>query len=231
MILLNKKKLKLEDLKTIDDIKNAKNLNKNISAKDKRNVKILFLDDEGFDTELLINLGYLDVQKMYEYKQMDEFEKYDIIFCDINGVAKNLNEEFQGAALAKMIKQTYPDKIVVIFSAKQQYLSFNKFADFVDDVIYKNIPISELTEKIDHYINIIINPVDFWENIKKQLYKSGVNSKEISLIENYYVKSILERKDYQKEIKEIALDTKLEAFTAIVNSLGKVISLYLSFKQ
>ena len=137
----------IDDLLTIDDLKKNQTKIHHISQKDKRNVKIVFLDDEGFDTDLLKNLGYLDVHKMYKFNEMDDFEKFDIIFCDINGIAKEIDETFQGAALAKMIKETYPEKVVIIFSAKQQYLTFNDYGNYVDDVIYKNITISELSGK------------------------------------------------------------------------------------
>lgn len=227
---LIKKDNKIDNLLTIDDLKNAKNSIRNITMKDKKNVKILFLDDEGFDTGILKRLGYLDVDKMYEYNKMDDFEKYDIIFCDINGIAKEINEVFQGAALAKLIKQTYPNKIVIIFSAKQQYLLFNDFNDYVDDVIYKNIPISDLTDKIDHYINLLINPIDFWENMKKLLIKSDINTKEISKMEHYYVKSILEDKNYEKEIKKINIESKIDLANSIITAICRVIDLYLRIK-
>ena len=45
----------------------------------------MFIDDEGFDIEPLKRIGFLDVSKQYEYTQIDDYEKYDIIFCDING--------------------------------------------------------------------------------------------------------------------------------------------------
>ena len=37
-----------------------------------------------------------------------------INFCDINGIAKDLDPIYPGAALAKLIKQAYLEKVVVI---------------------------------------------------------------------------------------------------------------------
>lgn len=233
MLLKNliKPKERYDDLLTIEDLKKNQNKIHYISQKDKKNVKILFLDDEGYDIELLKNLGYLDVHKMYKFTEMDDFEKYDIIFCDINGIAKEIDETFQGAALAKMIKETYPEKIIIIFSAKQQYLTFNNFSNYVDDVIYKNISISELTEKINHYIDILINPINFWENMRKQLIVQNISPKQISKLEHYYVKSILENKNYSDDINKFSSVSNLDFATSIINAITTAIGLYMSIRK
>lgn len=225
-----KRKPTIDELLTIEDLKSKNIKLGSITMKDKKNVKILFLDDEGYDTELLRNLGYLDVQKMYKYERMDDFEKYDIIFCDINGIAKDLDPVYQGAALAKLIKQTYPEKIVVIFSAKEQFLTFTQFYESVDDIVYKNMPPAELASKIDQYISQMIDPIDFWNNIKKQLIKQGVKSKDISNLEHYYVKSIMDKKDYTKDIKKISNEEILSTATTIINAITTAIELYLVVK-
>lgn len=233
MLLKNliKPKERYDDLLTIEDLKKNQNKIHYISQKDKKNVKILFLDDEGYDIELLKNLGYLDVHKMYKFTEMDDFEKYDIIFCDINGIAKEIDETFQGAALAKMIKETYPEKIIIIFSAKQQYLTFNNFSNYVDDVIYKNISISELTEKINHYIDILINPIHFWENMRKQLIVQNISPKQISKLEHYYVKSILENKNYSDDINKFSSVSNLDFATSIINAITTALGLYMSIRK
>ena len=231
---LLKKKTSIDELLTIDELKSRNIKLGSITMKDKKNVKILFVDDEGYDTELLQNLGYLDIQKMYKYDKedkMDSFEKYDIIFCDINGIAKDLDPVYQGAALAKLIKQTYPEKVVVIFSAKQQYLTFNPYYEFVDDVIYKNLPPAELANKIDKYINKMIDPIDFWNNIKHQLIKQNIHAKDVSRLEHYYVKSIIDKKAYTNDIKEIGKEEVLSAVTTIINAITAAIELYVAVKK
>lgn len=233
-IKLFKRKTTVDELLTIDDLKSRNIKLGSITMKDKKNVKILFVDDEGYDTELLQNLGYLDIQKMYKYDKedkMDNFEKYDIIFCDINGIAKDLGPVYQGAALAKLIKQTYPEKIVVIFSAKEQFLTFNKYYDYVDDVIFKNLPPAELASKIDQYINKMINPIDFWNNIKNQLLKQDIRAKDVSRLEHYYVKSIIDKKSYISNIEEIGKEEILSTATTIINAITAAIQLYVAVKN
>lgn len=234
LLKLLKKKTSVDELLTIDELKSRNIKLGSITMKNKKNVKILFVDDDGYDTELLQNLGYLDIQKMYKYDKedkMDNFEKYDIIFCDINGIAKDLDPVYQGAALAKLIKQTYPEKVVVIFSAKQQYLTFKPYYDYVDDVIYKNLPPAELANKIDKYINQMIDPIDFWNNIKHQLIKQNIHVKDVSRLEHYYVKSIIDKKSYTNDIKEIGEEEVLSAVTTIINAITAAIELYVAVKK
>lgn len=77
--MLLKKLIKLKeryyDLLTIEDLKKNQSKIHYISQKDKKNVKILFLDDEGYDIELLKNLDYLDVHKMYKSRSWISREK------------------------------------------------------------------------------------------------------------------------------------------------------------
>ena len=46
-----KKKKKVEDLYTIEDLESARSKIKMISIKDKKNVRIVIIDDEGFDDD------------------------------------------------------------------------------------------------------------------------------------------------------------------------------------
>jgi len=231
MLKLLKRKTKVEDLVTIEELKNT-NIKLNCtSMNDKKQNRILFLDDEGYDTESLENLGYLDIDKKDKYSKMADFENYDIIFCDINGIAKELDEVYQGAALAKLIKETYPLKIVVIFSAKNQTFEFNKYNDYVDDIIYKNISPSEMAEKINKYIKELTNPVDYWERVKKQLIRQNINVIEIAKLENKFVRSIKQNKDYTSDIKKIGDSFNSSVAIAVVEGIIQIILIYLKAKQ
>ena len=79
---------------TVDDIKIE---NIKVNMLDKKSVKIVFVDDEGYDIDTIKSLGYKDIDKMFKFNDLSDFFKYDIIFCDVNGIAKNLDPVFQGA--------------------------------------------------------------------------------------------------------------------------------------
>ena len=141
---LFQKKKKVNDLLTIEDLEKSRDKIKNVSIRDKKNIRIVIVDDEGFDDEVLKNLGYLDIDVKLKYEKLSDYENYDIVFCDINGIAKEVDQTYQGAALAKLIKKTYPSKTVIIFSSKEQSLDFYKFKNDVDEIIPKNIRNSEI---------------------------------------------------------------------------------------
>lgn len=218
---------KINDLYTIEDLENSRNKIKVISIKDKKNVKIVIIDDEGFDDSVLKSLGYLDIDIKIKYNKLSDYEGYDIIFCDINGVAKELDPVYQGAALAKLIKKTYPSKIVIIFSSKDQNLSFHKFSDHVDGIIPKNLKNSEIAEIIDNYIEILNDPIERWKNFRKRLLEQGTSAKNIALLEDCYVRGILKHEDTIFAMEEIGKTIKSSSINFIINCAVEIVKAYL----
>ncbi len=177
---------------------------------DRKKYKILVLDDSGFpQLSTLQKLGYKDIDVEEEYKNIEQFSSYDIIFCDINGVADDLDPVYQGAALAKQIKEIYPDKIVIIFSAVAQHLDFTEYYNAVDGTIKKNMNGNEFSKEIDKWIIKLNNPVTKWLKLKKELENAGIPTSDIAVFEDYYVKSILTNKDFKKEIEKYCRKSKI----------------------
>lgn len=198
----SKKLLSINDLKRInfDDSKLV----------DRKKYKILVLDDSGFpQLSTLQKIGYKDIEVQEEYINIEQFSSYDIIFCDINGVANDLDPVYQGAALAKQIKEVYPEKIVIIFSAVAQHLDFNEYYQSVDGTIKKNMNGNEFSKEIDKWIIKLNNPINKWIKFKIELENSGIPTGDTAVFEDYYVKSIITNKDYKKEIKKYCNKSKL----------------------
>lgn len=216
---------------TIDYLEQNKITIDNVSLKERKNIKILFVDDEGYDIEPLKKIGFLDVSKQYEYTKIDDYEKYDIIFCDINGIGKEIDDKYQGAALAKIIKNTYPNKVVIIFSAKQQYLDMHEFSKFADEIIAKNIQISDLTDLIDKYIKKLSDPVEYWKETRRKLLSQGVSTKTVCELEHYYVKSFKNKKGYIDDIRKVSKDINISDGITIINGVIEVIKLYINSKM
>ena len=186
--LINKK----SKLRTINDIIDIK-LEPTIES-DRKKYKILIIDDEGFaQKEGLNKLGFKDIDVKFNYTTMEEYSAYDIIFCDINGVAKEIDPDFQGAALAKKIKEMYPDKFVIIFSALDQSLDFYPYYSSVDATIIKNLNSNQLSEKLDQYISTISNPKYKWDSIKKILESNKIPTETIAVFEYFFVRSFTHR--------------------------------------
>lgn len=202
MIFFQRKK-KVNDLLIIEDLEKSRDKIRTVSIRDKKNIRILIIDDEGFDDEVLKTLGYLDIDIKLKYEKLSDYETYDIIFCDINGIAKEIDPKYQGAELAKQIKKSYPSKVVIIFSSKEQSLDFYKYKNDVDEIIPKNTKNSEIAELIDKYIEIMNDPIERWKNFRKKLSEQGTSPKDIALLEDCYVRGILNSEDTTKTMESI----------------------------
>lgn len=225
-----KKQKKVEELYTIEDLENSRSKINVISIKDKKNVRIVIVDDEGFDDSVLKSLGYLDIEIKEKYEKLSDYENYDIIFCDINGVAKDLDPVYQGAALAKLIKKTYPSKIVIIFSSKDQNLGFHKFSDDVDDIIPKNLKNAEIAEIIDKYINVLNDPIESWKKFRTRILEQGTTAKNVALLEDCYVRGILNREDTTNVMETIKDSIKSASIKFIIDCAIGLVKVYVQTK-
>jgi len=234
MIFKKKDKIKSinsSDFYTIHDLEKIKSKLDTIDLNNKKLIKILIIDDSGFDSEPLKSLGYKDVDVFTEFNNMALIEPYDVIFCDINDVAKKMFPIGQGAELASVIKKDYPEKYVVIFSAQSHKNSFFKYYELVDNVIDKTSDYSVFCDEINKYLAIKNNPIMYWENIEKRMLKERINKVEISKMEHYFVLSLLDGKNHfkkDKNIKEIFGET-IEQITPFISLLSSLIELYLAF--
>lgn len=229
-MLLFRKKKNINDLLTIEELEKSRDKIKTVSIRDKKNIRIVIVDDEGFDDEVLKNLGYLDIDIKLKYNKLSDYENYDIIFCDINGIAKEVDPVYQGAALAKQIKKTFPSKTVIIFSSKEQSLDFYKFKNDVDEIIPKNTKNSEIAEIIDKYIEIINDPIERWKNFRKKLSEQGTSPKDIALLEDCYVRGILKSEDTTKTMESIKLGISSSIAGFIIDCAIEMVKAYI-FKK
>lgn len=207
---------------TIDSLDVKK---ESISIDDRKNVKIVFVDDEGYDIDTIKRLGFKDTDKMFAYNDLSDFEKYDVIFCDVNGVAPELDPIFQGAELARQIKKLYPSKFVIIYSSRNQGLNITKYKDEVDYMIEKNTKPAGIAEYIDEYIRICKDYKYRWEYLNKELKKYDLSESDLSLIEEIYVKSIQDNKNYTENL-ETLLKVDSINLADILSIVSSVISIW-----
>nr|WP_307773581.1 hypothetical protein [Providencia stuartii] len=78
--------------------------------------------------------------------ECDEVKSADVILVDIIGVGKNLGFKDQGYELAEALKETYPDKKIIIYS--QEKNNFHKAIKKVDLTIEKTSNIYLLEKEI-----------------------------------------------------------------------------------
>lgn len=222
------RRLKLTDLKSLKDLESQRFEVFKIDKDMKARTSILIIDDEGFNTDTLKSIGYTNIHKKFKHDNINDYQTYNIILCDINNIARELDEKYQGAALAKTIKDEYPDKIVVIYSSQAQSAELNKFYKEVDDVINKDISPMELHQKLDNYIEILNNPIYYWRNARKALLNKDISPINISLLEHYYVLSILEKDIYRKEINQIKNEISIVDVANMISSILNVLAAIIS---
>ncbi len=108
----------------------------------KSKTRILFIDDDKkFNVvKILKDSGWIHTKSIVDVKSIDSPQIRDaqIHFVDINGVGKLLNLPSEGLDLALMIKQRFPYKKVILYSANRNSNSFHEAWDLCDFKLEKN---------------------------------------------------------------------------------------------
>jgi hypothetical protein len=142
----------INNLSEIEDINNASN------KKDIRiHRNILFIDDDvKFKiVSILKKSGWknVEIRKDITSLQAPEIIAADIIFVDIQGVGLKLGFKDQGLGLVHALKETYPNKKIVIYSAVQLQDPFKPAFRIADDMLSKNAEAYEFEKIISEYTN------------------------------------------------------------------------------
>lgn len=108
----------------------------------KTRTNILFIDDdENFNVvQILKDSGWKYTYTTIDIKSIDipQVRRADVLFVDINGVGKLLKLTYEGLDLALMLKQKYPNKKVIIYSANKNSNSFHEAWNKCDFKLEKN---------------------------------------------------------------------------------------------
>ncbi len=162
---------------------------------DRKNIKICVVDDEGFDIDKVHSLGYIQVERKLRFENIGDYEKYDMVLCDIEGVGNELDSVRQGLAVAEQIKSVYPEKIVLIYSGKNVE-SYGELPPCVDGVLSKVDSTTELVKKMEQYYRDSVDPILVWEKTRQRMFEAGIATKTIAIVEDRYCISMLEKKDF-----------------------------------
>lgn len=117
--------------------------------------KILFIDDDkNFNVvKILKESGWRHTKSIPDIKNIDIQIVKDshILFVDINGVGKMLDLQYEGLDLSLMIKQRYPEKKVVIYSANRTTNAFHQAWDICDFKLEKNALPNQFQNLVEKY--------------------------------------------------------------------------------
>ena len=121
-----KQKTKFPD-RTIEDIKQI--------------CKIIFIDDRKFAVvDILIKSGWVNSKRVKDVYSLDDndIKESHILFVDIQGVGKALQFKDEGLGLITALKNKYPNKKVVVYSAESDGDRFHEGLSLADARLNKN---------------------------------------------------------------------------------------------
>lgn len=108
----------------------------------KSNAKLLFIDDDTrFNVvKILRNAGWTNTEIVKDTSSLEESQLRfaDIVFVDIQGVGKKMNFKDEGLGLSMAIRERYPEKYLVIYSAERAGDRFEEAIRKADDQLYKH---------------------------------------------------------------------------------------------
>lgn len=111
-------------------------------------------DDQKFKVvNILKQSGWIYTKRTSDIGSLDDavVQQADILFVDIQGVGRRLKFKDEGLGLALAIKDKYPHKKVVIYSAQTQGERFHDALRKADDFLPKNADpyeFQQLTERL-----------------------------------------------------------------------------------
>lgn len=157
----------------------------------KKLTEILVIDDKEFVFLDALRKHEFSIQQKYDLTHLSDAAEYDIILCDIRGVGKFLESDYDGANLIKALKTKYPNKIILAYTANDYDASFQKYLDYADGIVPKGTyGLDDWVSLLEETLNDCANPVKQWERTRKLLLKANVSTIDVAKYESQYVKAI-----------------------------------------
>jgi hypothetical protein len=136
------------------------NLEKAEDDRLKERTRILFVDDQHAKfkmVSILKKAGWSNTKSVKDIIDLDDprAKEADIVFVDINGVGTTIFED-QGLGLASALKNKYPEKKIVIYSAETTGDRFHKALREVDDCLPKNAEPYQFINLVESFAKEIV---------------------------------------------------------------------------
>ncbi|WP_063658728.1 hypothetical protein [Aliivibrio fischeri] len=168
--------------------------NLNRDAEFKRNiVDILCIDDQGLQYEEIIRHHGFNIRVLNDIEDIRAVGDYPVVICDIKGVGKAFNSQFEGGHIIQEIKKHYPSKVLIAFSGHQFDARYNKYFKMSDYVLTKDIDSDQWVDVLDEIIKKITSPTEQWKRMRQYLIDNNVSIKTIFLLEQEYISAVLSK--------------------------------------
>ncbi|MFN3820038.1 hypothetical protein [Blastomonas sp.] len=193
-------------------------------------VRVAVIDDEDFTPQVKLQSYGYNLKAIGDIKSVSEVKDFDVILCDILGVGMHFDHNVQGASLISEIKNEYPEKVVVAYTGGTPSAKARKLiSDKADDLITKDIDNQEWVERLDAIAFKAVDPHEIWNKIRNRFVHLGVDTKTILILEDAYVRSILEGDNGLNRLSSasygdsIGGDVRAVISGLVANSIFKVI--------
>jgi hypothetical protein len=173
--------------RSVTDLKSHQ---RQFTASDRQKVQIAVIDDE--------ELPYLDTIKRHDFnirtfrdiEDVQAVHNYPVVLCDIRGVGKHFQSQYEGAHLLSEIRKRYPTKVLLAYTAHQTDPSYNRYFQLADRVLKKDIDSDEWIDRLDESIQLATDPLFQWKRFRSYLLDKDIPLIKIVALEDAYVSSI-----------------------------------------
>ncbi len=230
MCWFKKEKVILNNFKSISDL-NRIQIKSISEIKKRETLKICVIDNEGYNPTNLINLGFPHVDVKESHSKLEDYGEYNIILCDVDGVATSIDAKKQGLALAKQIYAAYyPSTVVAIYSGKE--LNNYEYQEMKNvSVIRKSNSTHKLAEKIMELSSVLWDPSETWKVLEVQFRETGLSNKEIAILEDGFVRAYNSGSPKIDTSNYIDKDNKFDKLISAIEVITKFLLLWQQFRQ
>ncbi|GEM_PF-449124 len=215
-------KYNIEDLRAIE-------FYKKFEQKDlRRKVNILFIDDEALPIIDILKDEKFNISYKEDIKDINDLAAYNIICCDIRGIAKEKYPIFEGAYLIKEIKHMYPEKYVIAYTGSSYDPTYTKYLKIADDVIKKGTESEVWIDLLDLSIKRYYNPIEKWKKVRKDMLDENISTQFVADLEHEYVKAIKDKsyKSLEGLIEKKEEDNRTKDIQAIKTIISVIQNLF-----
>ena len=193
------KTLALHLFKTNADLSNFVRSTSNLQdTKSRRSsVRIAVIDDQPFLPHMILQTYGYKVEQIGDLKSVEEVKNYHLILCDVMGVGRHFGAKAQGATLISEIKKVYPEKIVIAYTGGAAGdPAIQAATERADALIRKDVDGEEWAAKLDELGIAAIDPHIIWHKVRTRFVELDVDTKDILLLEDAFVRSVLSKRAY-----------------------------------
>ena len=134
--------------------------------------KIIFVDDRKFSVvDILGKAGWVNTKRVKDVYSLDDndIKEAHILFVDIQGVGKALQFKDEGLGLITALKNKYPNKKIVVYSAESDGDRFHKGLSKADARLSKNADPYEFQTLVEKFAKEAFSLKESIRRIQKTL--------------------------------------------------------------